>query len=304
MSYDEFNELVRSKLSEICGREFSVSVYEALKNNSVVHKGVSIKENSGSIAPTIYLDEFYTDYCDGRDIEDIINEILRIYSENRIGPDIEAERFTDFVWVKDRIFFKVINASRNTSLLQQAPCSLNLDLAMVFGVYMGNYKNSFSSVLIKNEHLKIWDTDEDEIRKLAMANTPRILPYEIQTMGDLLNEMGVPADETPDGIPMYVLSNTARVNGAGVMFYDGILRKEAENLGSDLYILPSSVHELIIIPKCETMDPAVLKDMIAEVNNTQVSKEEILSYSLYEYKRDKDSISIVDASGLERAVSA
>ena len=118
MKYDDFNEMIRNKLSEICGKEFSVSVYEALKNNSVVHKGISIMQNENRVAPTIYMDEFYTDYCDGRDIDDIVNEILRIYSENRIGPAFDTESFRDFEWVKDRIFFKLVNARKNAELLQ------------------------------------------------------------------------------------------------------------------------------------------------------------------------------------------
>lgn len=304
MSYDEFNELVRSKLSEICGNEFSVTVYEAVKNNSVSHKGVSIKENTGSIAPTIYLEEFYTDYCDGRDIEDIVNEILRIYSENRLGPGIEAERFSDFEWVKDRVFFKVVNKERNTALLGQVPFSLTLDLAVICGVYMGNYKNSFSSVLIRNEHLKMWHTDESEIRKLAKVNTPHIMPYEVWSMHDLLKSMGMPQGECSPEVPMYVLTNKDRVNGAGVMLYDGLLRKEAENLGSDLYILPSSVHELIVVPKSEGMDPGELRAMISDVNDTQVEKEEILSYSLYEYSLDRDAISIAAPADTKKVASA
>ncbi len=304
MSFDEFNEMIRSKLSGICGKEFSVSVYEALKNNSVVHKGISIKDNDNNIAPTIYMDEFYTDYCDGRDIDDIINDILRIYSANRKGPDIETGRFADFEWVNDRIYFKVINAERNRSLLQQIPHSLKLDLALVYGVYMGNYRGSFSSVLIRNEHLKMWKTDQRKVMELAMRNTPDLLPCGLWTMKDVLKEMGVPVGETECGSPMYILSNRDRVNGAGVMFYDGILGKLADDLMSDLYILPSSVHELIAVPASEIMCPGELRDMIADVNDTQVSAEEILSYSLYEYRRKNDSIDIVTAEGDEKAATA
>ena len=277
MKYDDFNEMVRSRLSEICGTEFSVSVYEALKNNSVVHKGISIKENRNSIAPTIYMDEFYTDYCDGRDIEDIINEIIRIYSENRVGPDVDTARFADFDWVKDRIFYKVINAADNMPLLQQVPHSLELDLALVYGVYMGDFKGSFSSVLIRNEHLKMWHRDESEIRELAMKNTPSLMPCEIWAMKDLLSEMGMPGDDEENTIPMYVLSNKDRVNGAAVMFYEGVLKRAADNLGSDLFILPSSVHELIVVPRCAIMHSEDLSNMIADVNDTQVAREEILS---------------------------
>lgn len=304
MSYDEFNEMVRTKLEDICGEEFSVSVYEALKNNSVVHKGISIKENTNQIAPTIYMDEYYTDYCDGRDISEIIHDILRVYSANRLGPEVDTEKFTDFEWVKDRIFFKVINAEKNRGLLQQVPCSLYLDLAMVYGVYMGDYKGSFSSILIKKEHMKLWQVDSQEIRELAVKNTPGLLPSGIWTMSDLLMDMGAPADCGDFGIPMYILSNKNRVNGAGAMLYEGVLRRFAEDIDSDLYVLPSSVHELILVPQGEIRDPMELKELIAEVNDTQVAGEEILSYSLYEYRRDRDRVDIVFSGDMKKAASA
>ena len=304
MKYDEFNELIRTKLADICGPEFSVSVYEAIKNNSVIHKGISIRESDNRVAPTIYMDEFYTDYCDGRDIEDIVNEILKVYSENRTGPDIETEKFLDFDWVKDRVFFKLINARENAAMLQDVPSIMFLDLAIVFGVYMGNFRNAFSSVLIKQEHMEMWHTDEKELKKHAFKNTPKILPSAIWTIKDLLNEMGVPTGEISCETPMYILSNKERINGAAVLLYKGILKKFAGNLGSDVFILPSSVHEVILVPVCDVMDPDSLMEMIAEVNDTQVSKEEVLSYTLYRYSREKDAVDMVKSMRGKKVASA
>ena len=293
MKYDDFTELIRSELSSVCGPEFSVSVYEALKNNSVVHKGVSIKEQNSNIAPTIYMEEYYTDYCDGKDIQEIINEILRVYSDNRLGPDMDTELFRDFSWVKDRIFFKLINAKKNMELLQRVPSFNYLDLAGVYGVYMGSYRDSFSSVMISNEHIKLWGVREDEIMDIALRNTPDILPYAVWSMKDLLAEMGVEPPDHSGDIPMYIISNKERVNGAAAVMYRGILKKMAGNLASDLYILPSSVHEMIIVPADDSMSPEYLAEMITEVNDTQVSREEILSYSLYRYVRDGDAVELV-----------
>ena len=304
MKYDDFNELVREKLAGICGSDFSVSVYEALKNNSVVHKGISIKEQDNNVAPTIYMDEFYTDYCDGRDIEDIVNDILRIYSENREGPVFDTSRFSDFEWIKDKVFFKLINAGKNETMLKRSPYCGYLDLAMVFGVYMGNFKGTFSSVMITKEHLDMWQRTPEDIRELAVINTPRILPSAIWTIKDILGEMGEAANSFISGIPMYILSNRERVNGAAVMLYDGILSRISDNLGSDLYIIPSSIHELILVPESEIHSPDELSELIAEVNDTEVSKEEVLSYSLYRYDRERDIVDMVCAAGKKITVGA
>ncbi len=294
MNYDDFNRLIMQKLKDICGDECSVSIYEALKNNSVRLKGISIRDNDNCMAPTIYMDEFYTDYCDGRDIDDIANEILRIYSANRRGPDFDTKNFSDYGWVRDRLFFKLINSRKNLELLQSVPSFQYLDLALIFGVYVGDFRDTFSSVMIRNEHMKLWGVSEEEIRDEALINTPRLLPSAIWTMRDILNDMGVETDDMVDATPMYILSNKNRINGAAAALYDGVLRKFAGNIGSDLYILPSSIHELIIIPKCEAPAVPVLTDMIAEVNDTQVSPEEILSYSLYEYSISEDALMVAD----------
>lgn len=292
MSYDDFNELVRRKLEEICGKEFSVSVYEALKNNSVVYKGITIREDSNNVAPTIYMEEFYTDYCDGKDIEEIVNDILRVYSSARKGPEFETERFSDFEWVRGRIFFKLVNARQNALMLQNVPSGRFLDLAMVYGVYMGVYRDSFSSVMIKNEHLGMWGVDEETVGRIAVMNTPALLPSTICSMKEMLDGMGVRASGVTDEIPMYVLSNKDRVNGASAMAYEGVIGRFAGDLGCDLYILPSSIHELIIVPEAEEMDPGSLVRMIREVNDTQVSREEVLSYSLYRYSREREAVEV------------
>ncbi|MCR5746898.1 MAG: DUF5688 family protein [Lachnospiraceae bacterium] len=290
MKYEEFTELVKDRLNEVCGPEFSVSVYEALKNNSVTLRGLSIKEQGSNISPTIYMDEFYTDYCDGRSLEEIVNDILRIYSENRLCPDIETDRFNDFEWIKDRLFFKLINAKENITLLQQVPNHPVMDLAMVYGVYMGEFRGSFSSVLVKNEHMKIWGCDETILRETAYANTPDILPAQVCTMGEMLSESVTDIEIPKDAIPMYVMTNRKRLNGAATMLYDGLIMRFAQNIGSDLFIIPSSIHELILVPDDGRGEPEAMKDMIREVNDTQVSKEEILSYSLYRYSVKKDRL--------------
>ena len=303
MKYDEFTELVKNRLADVCGPEFSVGVYEALKNNSVTHKGLCIREEGSNISPTIYMDEFYTDYCDGRDIEDIVNDILRVYSENRLCPDFETDRFGDPEWVKERFFYKLINARQNIGLLQQVPSHPVMDLAMVYGVYMGEYRGAFSSVMIRNEHMNMWGMSEAEIRERAIENTPKLMPVEICTMGEMLSASSIELEIPEETIPMYVMTNRMRLNGASTMLYGDILPDFARNIGLDLYIIPSSVHELILLPDDGKGDPQMLKDMISEVNDTQVDREEILSYSLYRYSIDSGKIDMAVA-GSGRAFSA
>ena len=102
----------------------------------------------------------------------------------------------------------------------------------------------------------------------------------------------VSADDEEDLVPMYVLSNISRMNGAACMLYDGVIRKFAEYWRTDLYIIPSSIHEVIMIPDNGSAEPERLLEMISDVNDTQVSAEEVLSYGLYHYSRSNDSLRI------------
>ena len=295
MEYYEFIEAVKEKLQDICGDEFVIEAAQTMKNNSVMFRGISIREKDSKIAPTIYLEDLYTDHCDGRDFEEIVNEVLRIYSVSRKGPDFDAGLFSDFSWVRDRIFCKLINCRANAGLLSEVPHYRFLDLAVIYCVLADDNDGTISSITIKNDHLKLWETDEEEIRKCAIRNTPVLLPASIVSIGQILNDM-VGADPVySDSIPMYVLTNKNRSNGATAMLYNDVIGDFADNIHSDLYIIPSSVHELILVPDTDEMDPDVLSGMIAEVNDTQLAPEELLSYSLYRYSRADQSIRIAGA---------
>ncbi len=294
MEYNEFIEIIKDRLEEICGEEFLINVANNMKNNSVMFRGISIREKGARIAPTIYLEDFYTDHCDGREIEDIINDILRIYSANRKGPDFDPDSFSDYEWVKSRIFYKVINAKDNAELLSRSPHYRFLDLAVIYCVMAGDYEGTISSVTIRNEHINMWGVDEMQIREQAIKNAPGMLPASIVSLTRMISDMTEEDIPESECIPMYVLTNKIRTNGASAILYKGVLEDFAENIRSDLYILPSSVHEVILVPDMKELDPKSLVSMIKEVNDTQVSAEEILSYSLYRYSRSDKTIDIVD----------
>ena len=91
---------------------------------------------------------------------------------------------------------------------------------------------------------------------------------------------------------MYVLTSKDSIFGAISMFYPNGLKELAKELGSDLYILPSSIHDVIVLPAQEEIDADMLKDMVHRVNKDYVDVEELLSDSVYYYKKESDSLSI------------
>ena len=160
-----------------------------------------------------------------------------------------------------------------------------------------------ATALIHNEHLKKWGITEDTLYDDALKNTPVLLKSSITPMSSLLHEIAkeckderavkvVDEIESDEGIgeeALYVLTNSSRVNGAACMLYDNLLGSFAEVIHADLYILPSSIHEVILLPKINTFNKSDLLNMVREVNEQGVAEDEVLSDNVYEYNR-KDGV--------------
>lgn len=294
---------------EVVYPDNQVTINEVSKNNGVTYTGIVIKAADINIAPTIYLDQMYQEYCDGATLGELVNKIIRIYEENRVHQDFDVSSITDFDKVKDRVCMKLINAERNAGLLEVAPHKMFKYLAVVFFVALSCDEGGSASVTIKNDMMKVWSIDDvDYIYNLAKENTQRMFRGTVQNMFEVL--MGM-ASNHPDDIdadvldaifdmdvyedamaPMFVASNRQKINGSCVMLYDGLLRTFAEKIGDDFYILPSSVHEIIFIP-CNGMDPDNLLMMVGEVNSTDVSESDYLSDHIYKYDAGTDSLEMI-----------
>ncbi|MBR5376002.1 MAG: hypothetical protein IK139_01865 [Lachnospiraceae bacterium] len=292
MDFNVFCEKVRDKVRDICGPDFDVSVRDTLKNNSVVLRGIVIMGKDSNVAPSIYLESFYTDFCDGKDLDDIVNEILKVYSNNRTCGDLDVNLFSNYEEVKDRITYKLVNYDSNLEMLSTLPHRRFLDLAVIYLVILGETPQGHATVTIHDEHMEHWQTSEEELWRLACENTPRLAKPQIMSLCEMVSRMM--GEEAAESIPadagMYVLTNSSRINGASCILYDDVVSGFAGGLGKDLYIIPSSIHEVILMPADAFPDVDRMLEIIKEVNSTQVSQEEILSYRLYRYSRTTDRI--------------
>lgn len=288
----EFAEELKAKVEGILEKGFNVTIHEVTKNNDNTRTGISIMAKDTNIAPTIYLEEFYEEYSNGRNIDEIVNDVLRIYSANRVPEGLgDVKRFTEYEWVKERLIFQLVNSERNKERLSNLPHRKIMDLELVYRVVMGKEMNSLQTVMVTNNHLDLWKVTEEELYEVAKQNTPKIMEARIGTMGNIMRELGVP-DSDIDDVPMYIITNEDRINGATVMLYHDKLKQLADRLDSDLYILPSSVHEVIAVP-AEIGEAVAFAQMVREINRVEVSPEEVLSDSLYKFERAVGEISIV-----------
>lgn len=285
MTYYQFIHAVEVKVKEGIANNIKVNIHAVLKNNGTIRQGLTLKENGINISPTIYLEEYYQRLLNGDTVEEIADDILRLYGAVRFDHSMDADFMKDYKKIKGHIVYRLINKEANDKLLEEVPHKDYLDLAIVYYLMLDISSYGMASMLIRNEHVKLWGVTEQEIHINACKNTSTLLPDEFQTMSSLIESLtGKKEPKLPKDI-LYVLSNHIRSFGAAAILYERRLENIGDYLGDNYYVIPSSVHEVIIIPESEISLETQLKELVKEVNDTQVEDEEVLSYSVYYYDR-------------------
>ena len=285
MNYQQFVIVIKEKVALSLGAGMNLQIHTTLKNNGKERIGLSIEDKKINIHPTIYLEEYYKQFKNGNSIEDIAQNILNVYQEVRFEHTFDIESIKDFSLTQSKITYKIIHAQKNETLLQSLPHILYLDLAIVFYVLFEVDTNGCATIPITHQLLALWEKDVEELHQIALANSPELLPAVFKPMRTVVEDLlGLPCDEDVfDEDIMFVLTNPLRSFGAACMLYNGILEQIAATLGENYYILPSSIHEIIVIPESQAPCKEHLMDMVKEVNETQVDLEDILSDNVYYY---------------------
>ena len=290
MNYETFKQSIVDSLKKHFGKDVTVSLHTVIKNNDLSLDGLTIEEPSVNISPTVYLNYYYEDYRMGKDFSKIVDEIIFSYYDHLPNENMDFSFFTDYQQVKYKIIYKLINYEKNQKLLADIPHFKFLDLAVVFCCFLSDTPHGNATILIHNHHIDIWHTTADVLYELAIKNTPILLPYENVSMESVLASMGnamqITVPDFPVGLPMmYVLSNKAKLYGAAAILYPDVLAAFAKSQNSDLYIIPSSIHEVLLFRKNEHTSSLDLNQMINEVNASHVLPEEILSDHVYCFER-------------------
>ena len=322
MTYEEFINYIRENKEEMLGQGVKTKITKVLKNNNVEMDALSVVNSESHISPVIYLNTYYEEYKEGRGIEEISEEIFSLYEDHKMDLQFDADFFSDFDRIKNRIVYKLINTANNKKLLKDIPNIPFLDLSIVFYCMLDSQYLGSATALIHNVHMNMWGVKKEELYEIAKENTPQILKYELKDMNDLIEEIllsdiknvvcendGEYASKEQedkannlkdnlmkniraqkDKISMYVLTNIQRINGAASILYEGVIKKFADMVDKDIYILPSSVHEVILVPALEGMSEKYFTEMVKEVNVEELDQVDILSDHSYFYNRKEDII--------------
>ena len=213
------------------------------------------------------------------------------------------KKFVDYSQIRDKIYYRIISRNNNAPLLERALHMDILDMSMVFFILLGRDETSFTSMAVCGKMADYWEVTAEEIREQAERNTPVLFPPKICTLQDMVTELcqtsgDSAAVETMQGCPQekmppYILTNTCGICGFSTVFYKGILKGFANHAGSNLFVLPSSIHEALLIRENDGCNPDELRQMVHEVNRTYVKHADFLSDNIYYYDREKDRLQVV-----------
>lgn len=292
MEIKEFGHMLAAEVKDALGEDYIVERNEIIKNNGVVKTALLIKKEGEFVSPTIYIDQYFKGYKNGVMLMSIVNEIIKIYRAS-IAPaaGMEMDFFRDFSEVADRLYFKLVNFEKNRAALKDIPYRKVMDLAMVPLCRVENDLIGSGNITVTNTHLQMWEVSDDELWENIKENAPRVEPVKVQGLPDVLQRLTGCEEDLFPICGIYVVSNKDECLGAGAVFYPDVLKDLSENLECDLYIIPSSIHEVLVLPESGMeIDAGNLRAIIHDVNSTTVGDEEILSDNLYVYHRETDTV--------------
>lgn len=281
MKYEEFVCCMQMKMQEKLGEEVRAELQQVTKNNDIVLDGLSFYNKKNHIAPTIYLNELYREYEEGKTIPQIVEYVMELYRQTMVAEEFKPEEYLDFQKVKGHLACKLINYKKNRRMLTDVPYQKFLNLAIVVYYKVEDEVIGNATILVRKSHCRSWGVTEEELFCQARENTQKILPAKFVEIGELLKECGY---ETEKETRMYVLTNVENYFGASAMIFDSILSKIGEFLKDDFWILPSSIHECIIVPLDCAMGAENMRELVWEVNQTEVAPQDYLSDDIYYYQ--------------------
>lgn len=285
LKYEDFIGFVQTKMQERMGEEVQIQIRQVVKNNNIVLDGLCISEKDSGIAPTIYLNGYYRQYKEGKSVPEILDAMQETYEKNRKGINFDPSFYADFSCVRPHLMCRVINRQKNKEQLKQVPWRPFLNLAIVVCCHFEDEIVGNGSILVYQNHLKGWGITETELFRIARENTLQIQPEEFMSMSSILKKYHMESGEVHDPQPMFVLTNRGNYFGAVCMIFDSVLANIGETLQDDFWVLPSSIHECVIVPSQIQTNGTELEELVREINKKEVQAEEFLSDEIYFYHR-------------------
>lgn len=303
MDINSYTEEIAKAINEQ-NENLIVEVSDVQKNNGMMLKGITIRTKDCNIAPVIYTNAFYENNFE---MDKAVSKIMEIYNTHKDGMnDFDANMVNNFDAIKDKIVARVVNKDRNELIINSCPYAQFGDLIVTFVIFVAQGLDGTASIKITNEMMNSWKVNLGQLIEAAYTNTKKLLPLEVITMSEILKQMmertnGLSPEmeaelEAPDHL-MYVVSNTSRQFGAYfITDREALMEIASEIKENQFFILPSSVHEIIVIPESQVQDANGLITLVKDVNATQVAPDEVLADNVYSFDANTEELRTIDGA--------
>lgn len=307
MNYQEFIKGIKEELQKQVGNELEVVVQKTEKNNGLKLDGIVLKREGDITAPVHYLQGYFEEFEKGKSLSWCANKILKVEALHQGKAPEVLPILHNWEKASKQVFPMLINREWNQETIKNMPYREFLDLAVIYYIKLDTADVGEATAKINHGMLKLWGIEEQELYDRAMENLKEKSYPEIKGMLHVLEEMlfeEVKKEknqqagledmaqnmrkeiEETGGIGFYVLTNRDKIKGASCLLYTELLVRFGEQVGKNFYILPSSIHELLLMPDMENMQVEELRTMVAEVNEKEVAVDEVLSGQVYYFERD------------------
>lgn len=301
MNYEEFKNEIVDRISDYLPEKYEqadIHFVQVAKNNDKILDGLNIFTEDTNIVPTIYVNDFFEQYENGREFNDILKELADIQLNNE-KERVDVTNLIEWDGVKDRVTARLHNIEGNTEYLASLTHTKFEDLAVTYHVKIDEEPGCVTSMPINNSLFKGYGVSVEELHKQAMDNILKENDIVFKPMREVLIESlleDIPETMSEeegrkiveefipnDGSGAYVLSNEKKNNGTICILNEEVQDMISEKFGGDFYAIPSSIHEWLILPKDMFESYKEVDSMISDINQSHVAPEERLSDHVFEY---------------------
>lgn len=304
-----FKQQLLTTLEEFCqGKNIKVTAASITKQNDVELTAICLTPEDGNIGSNYYLEDLFEKFQHGQTVAEIATRLLvqnkndSVHTKNSVLTSF-VSHLHSYEYVKSHLFVRLLNLQRNSSYLSDKVYVPYLksgdtyELAICIGILVPRFNGHEGTISITKHLRSQWDVTDEQLLEDAIANTEKVQGMKTRNLYELLTSLSIPTDSfryllDEPAVSMYAMSNENSFNGATTILYKDALKTFAEEKGHDLFVIPSSIHEVILVPDDGTIPAEYIQGIIAEVNQTQLAPTEVLSDQLLYYSRKDDCISI------------
>ena len=299
MDYERFKEGFQDALKAelaVRGADVELTARRVDKMNES-YDAITVRPTDSSIGVNISVEKAFAAYENGTPIPEIAEHFADAVEKGfRESPQVDLESLSDYEQMKSKLSMEVVSAEKNAELLESVPHERMEDMAVVYRFVLDQTDSGNGTILVTNQLLDQYGITKEQLRADAMENAPEIRPSEIRGMSEVMSELapGMMPEVAPEDEQMFVATVPDKIHGAGVIAYPNFMEDAAEKMGGDFFVLPSSIHEVLLVRDNGQMTAKELENMVKEVNATQVEPADQLTDHVYHYDSQNHLFELAD----------